>query len=186
MSGTSKRGKQKFKKYSTKSSRLLATLIDIGVLLPVFYGLQYLANDQFSVVNLGIMVFLTFCPSIYSICFESIYGQTLGKMILYIEVLDIATEQKISRKQAVHRVIVPSAIWALTVVLVLVTGFISLVLWSPLYIEKIALSWDLPAFSLWYLSDILIALFDKRGVSLHDKISGTIVVKIDRHDTSNT
>jgi len=105
--------------------------------------------------------FLSFLSPAYYIYFHAKSGQTIGKQLFYIKVVDFNSLQKISLFQAIKR----QLIWLLYVIVIIV-----LVEWFPDN-ENITTNIGFVITFLIFIS----MLVDKNYGGLHDKIADTIV-----------
>jgi uncharacterized RDD family membrane protein YckC len=117
----------------------------------------------------------------YTVLLHTRYGQTVGKMVTKVRVVDFRTEGKISSWQAWLREGIP--------LLLSVGGIvyeISLILNGQLTSEAIAgrelfdnkwfwLANSVPA--LWFFAEVVTMLTNRKRRALHDFIAGTVVVR---------
>ena len=90
-------------KYQTVFRRVIALLIDgIFIIAPFSLISQYITIDN-NVTNTVFLVSKTFVPFIYFIVMNYLFGQTLGKMVVNIKIVDISETRNISIKQAFLR-----------------------------------------------------------------------------------
>lgn len=121
-------------------------------------------------------VFLSLSYAIYSVLMHAKYGQTLGKMLTRIRVLDVS-ETKLSWKQAVLRDGVYIAITLVSIVLdlpgIVAGGHPAL---AP---EMTAGTWFLLyGASAWSLAELATMLTNAKRRALHDFIAGSVVVRV--------
>jgi uncharacterized RDD family membrane protein YckC len=90
-------------KYQTILKRIIALILDgIFTIVPFSIIAQYTNIENESVNNLFILS-KTFLPFIYFILMNYLFGQTLGKMVVSIRIVDVSETRKISFKQAIIR-----------------------------------------------------------------------------------
>src|SRR5688500_17287016 len=91
-------------KYQTIGSRCVALIIDSIVLIPL-WGLGSLINSSVGSTSLSTFVISTLASLtavFYNILMHALFGQTLGKMLVKVKVLDIS-EVPINLGQAAIR-----------------------------------------------------------------------------------
>jgi len=118
---------------------------------------------------------------LYTVVMHARYGQTVGKMVTRVRVVDFRTEGKISWRQALLREGIPTLVSLGFIgyeVYAILVGKDSL---DPLSAGETVpqnLTWlisGLPA--LWFLAEVLTMLTNKKRRALHDFIAGTVVVR---------
>ncbi len=165
-------------RYQTFWPRFIAAFIDGFVMWPIGFLLSYATNS-----NIGVIVILgnllnNLAPYIYSVLLHGNYGQTLGKMVMGVKVVDAKSEDGIDLKQAFLRDSVPIAlmIGIYCYAAILLTGF-----------EHVDLATDFAALApvfflgfltiLWTIVEILSMLFNEKSRAVHDFIAKTVVVR---------
>lgn len=164
-------------KYQTFSKRFWAGLIDSLLVIPlslINMWLPSLAPPKFILVTWVVISFTAFY--IYEILMHGFYGQTLGKMITKVKVVDLS-EGPITMWQSVLRDGVP-----LLISLAFMTNAIFLILNDAAFDDIIA---NRTGFVLtilmygWLIVDIVTFLVKRRLRAAHDFIAGTMVVRLD-------
>jgi uncharacterized RDD family membrane protein YckC len=165
------------KRYEALWRRLLAGLIDGVVLAPVPLVINYI-----STIYTGPILFILWCGLefsadwIYSVLFHWRYGQTLGKKVMRVKLLDISESRVPSLRQAAARDAIYIAVNSLAVVWV-----IYLVL-----VEKVsmnAIGHSLPRQLLsyigfgWFILEMVTLCTNKKGRAFQDWMAGTVVVR---------
>ena len=119
---------------------------------------------------------------LYTVVMHARHGQTVGKMVTKVRVVDFITESKISYRQAWLREGIP-------VILSLgILGYeIYLILTGALNPQNIAngqmflnnhVLWLLTALpGLWFMAEILTMFTNTKRRALHDLIAGTVVIR---------
>jgi uncharacterized RDD family membrane protein YckC len=175
--GTVPKWEQDFTKYTTGGRRFFAGFID-GLVLSMTIGLinSWVLRSNFSpiliVLWLPIIYFGNFA---YSVLMHGYFGQTLGKMVCKIKVLN-TSEQPITLMQAFLRDIVIIGI-----------NIISLAISINLFLTGDGI--ESPKFANlqmvigvaelgWFVAEILTMLTNKKRRAVHDFIAGTVVVKV--------
>lgn len=154
---------QKFaegQKYQTFNPRFLAGVAD-AVISRVFSlfiaALLVLAPSPF--LKGALLFLLAFGVLFYQIILHAMYGQTVGKMICKVKVIDWKSGASIGLKQAFLR----DGILLVLSVLILIGGGP-----APMMMG---------VYFLWFLAEILTMLTNEKRRSLHDLIAGTVVVR---------
>ncbi len=158
-------------KYRTFSARFVAAIIDSLVLIPISVVLI------FSMDTYGYLYTLLDGVSVYAyyILMHGYRGQTLGKMVMEIKVVNHRDESDITYKQALMRDIVPLGL----------TLAIHLMNWSLVSMDMANYTFEwlmvmtfvgsLPL--IWTIIEILSMLTNKKSRAIHDFIARTVVVK---------
>ena len=123
-------------------------------------------------------VFYSLSYAAYSVAMHAKYGQTLGKMLTRVRVLDVS-EGAISLRQAFLR----DSVWiGLTVVAVALDLPTVLKGLNPAKQEEITLgTWILLYGSgVWFLAELLTMLTNPKRRALHDLLAGTVVMRVAR------
>jgi len=168
-------------RYSTFAPRFWAGEVDYCVLLPIsFVTAAIFSMDVPKVVIMIFLVLESFAWIIYVVVMHAKYGQTVGKMVTKVRVVDFHTEKSISWYQSLLRESIPA---------VLNLVFIGYVIWNlatgdaKANIDSLSASstsfWvlmSLPFF--WFLAEVLTMLTNEKRRALHDLIAGTVIVRI--------
>jgi len=170
-------------RYSTFGPRFWTGFVDGCVLWPITFITSSLLtlNIPRSLVALLIIVpSLAWIP--YTVWMHARYGQTVGKMVTKVRVVDFRTEGKISVRQAWLREGLP-----LLLSLVLLGYEVSAILSGRLNLGYTASVqalfasrpfWLLTALpGLWFVAEVLTMLTNAKRRALHDFIAGTVVVR---------
>ena len=174
------------RKYRTFWPRFWAGFIDGFVLLPLAW------IDSAVWTNISATPFLVFWFVVYSlsgvaytVVLHGLYGQTIGKRVMGVKVLDIS-EARLSMRQAVLRdsVLLLLLVWALAIDLP--TVFVGK---SP-YAEGASMTaahWiSLYAMLAWFALELITMLTNDKRRALHDLVAGSVVVRVARAtDTPN-
>jgi uncharacterized RDD family membrane protein YckC len=164
-------------KYQTLFPRLAAIILDIILLLPLAIIEQLIKSAEFAPVGKWALFFiLNFAQIIYFVVMHGLYGQTVGKMLMKVQVTDFS-EAKISFRQAMMRDL-PQ---------ILFTVGSSLFLY-PLSLNEIDPNspdyWKNPfivLISVWGIADALAVLTNDKRRALHDYLAGTVVVRVNQN-----
>jgi uncharacterized RDD family membrane protein YckC len=165
-------------KYQTIGARFVASIIDTLIFLPVGYiiGPLFVSLDSSIGTAFWGEVFLQLIAVSYYILMHYYYGQTFGKMLFKVKVLDIS-EQRITFLQATLRSL-PTLI-ALVITInfnnpQILDGHASS---NDIWVAKNLLVLITGLLSLFNLANAISLLVTEKHRALHDYIAGTIVVK---------
>ncbi len=175
-------------RYATFWPRFWTGSVDSLVLWPIGFSASLMVFFNVSASIVAAMMFVDcIALSAYTVLMHARYGQTVGKMVTQVKVLDYRTEGRVTFWQALLREGVP---------IVLNMGFLGCILFAvlagslaPEVIlngEKLAAwkpFWFFAALPfLWFLAEILTMLTNDKRRALHDFIAGTIVVRTNTAD----
>jgi len=157
-------------RYKTFGKRFLASIIDGIFLAIIAVILQLFMSDSTQE-----FVF-TFMPFIYSIYMHGNSGQTIGKQYMDIEVVTFNEEKGIGYLRAFKRDSVPLIALIIMYVLTyyLPANEVDINPESLLYISISILG---ASHAIWYVSEFITMLFNKKRRAIHDFIAGTVVVR---------
>ena len=159
-------------KYNTFWRRVFAATFDSFIVFLI--GLiNILIPFKSMFVEILFLVFSHTLFFIYSIWMHWKYGQTIGKIIMDVVVVDVNDEKKITFKQALYRDIV-------YVIMELIALGLNLMLIVNINLEGIIGSLDSVLgvlVFLWLILELITMLFNQKRRSLHDLIANTVVVK---------
>lgn len=159
-------------RYDTFSRRIFALWID-GLIISILRYATKPFEDSSSdfVLNFIFLAFL-FLPYLYTILFHGFSGQTIGKMIAGIKILDKSEATDINFSQAILRDIIP-LIGVLVLFVLSVFGLLDEsgnATSSAIIFSSIILSWS--------ILEIMTMIFNEKRRALHDYIAGTVVLRI--------
>lgn len=165
-------------KYQTISSRFVALIVDCIVLFPLMAAGSYLTYfiGTSAVIIFAVNALLGLISVFYYILMHALFGQTLGKMLVKIKVLDIS-EAPLNLGQAAIRSL-PQLI-----PVIIAIGFE-----NPGGLSGNSSQWDAQlteamnflltiSILIWTVLNIIIAVSGEKHRALHDYMAGTIVVK---------
>ena len=113
----------------------------------------------------------------YSICLHAKFGQTLGKMVFRVKVVDV-TERPITVLQAIRRDIVPLALALIRVVQDSGPILRGENLMAPTHVNVGGMIIMVLTGAGWFWAEVLTMLTNRRRRAIHDFIAGTVVVRI--------
>jgi uncharacterized RDD family membrane protein YckC len=177
-------------RYSTFGPRFWTGSVDSCVLWPLGFitSTLLLLNIPRGLAALVVVV-ESLAWLVYTVLLHARYGQTIGKMVTHVRVVDFRTEGKISFQQALLREGVP---------MVLSLGFLGYEIFAVLtrrlapgdlangqaLVANKAL-WLLTALpALWFVAEVLTMLTNEKRRALHDFIAGTVVVRTNTDERS--
>jgi len=164
-------------KYATIWRRFWAALLDFLILLPVLLVTLYAKRHvQNSFLLVGLILFSYSYANVYNIWMHSRSGQTLGKMVTGVRVLDEEELWPPSLREAflmnIGNVIyslctIAMALYAVVIHSYSQQGFLH----SPIHKTLNFL------FGCWVAADYISIFCNRKHRSLHDFIAGTVVVR---------
>lgn len=164
-------------KYKTFWRRFWAGFVDGLVFLPISWLDGFLFDPQRDLGVLVVWAIISYSAYwLYSVLLHARYGQTLGKMVAKVQVLDLSEERIPTLKQAFVReagyIILNtlSLIWFIYLVVTRRYTDTSQLINGPALLLAFA--------SLgWYLLEIITITTNQKRRAFHDFIAGTVVVR---------
>jgi uncharacterized RDD family membrane protein YckC len=165
-------------KYSTFWKRLVAAIIDSIVLWPLTLINGYAEGSANRIIFfIGSLVFLAIYTG-YFIILQGRYGQTVGKMIMRIKVVDINEVSNIGFKRAIIRELP----WIIADFSILIYSFILLFLTHHFELEKAKDNYSdlvfITSFT-WMLIELATMLTNYKRRAVHDYLAKSVVIKAD-------
>jgi uncharacterized RDD family membrane protein YckC len=165
-------------KYDTFWPRFFALFIDGIVLSLISFALTIIPQTDSKIPSIFYSFLTTNIPYMYVVLMIGKYGQTLGKMVMSIKVVDNISEEKIGYYQSFMREAVPISIVNTSIIIITV-------LFTDIHLETFELSTlgyimlNLPSgmLTIWSILEIVTMLTDEKSRALHDKIADTVVVR---------
>jgi uncharacterized RDD family membrane protein YckC len=169
------------KQYDTFGQRFFALCIDGIILKILVFFIKQIPEAPNTIPYLICTVLALNTPYVYSVILQGQFGQTIGKMITKIKVVDFKTENNIGYYQALIRDIVPILLVNLFIIL-------SIILYSGVDIRNYQLTpiglllVKLPSYMLiiWSVTEIITMMFNNKNRALHDFVADTVVIRIDK------
>lgn len=156
-------------KYSTLFPRIAAMLLDGYLIVPIRWTEAFIIEKLSGNLQEFFLWFVLVDMILYSILFHTLFGQTIGKKLVGIKVVNFKDESKISYKQAIIRDLFP----------LLVMSYLFFVGYPnktdvfdinlPLVVTSV--------YFLWYVVEVITMLFNKKRRALHDYLAGTISIR---------
>lgn len=164
-------------KYQTLIPRFCALILDAILLLPLAIIEELIKSDGFSQSSKWVLFFIVgLAETMYFVVMHGLFGQTVGKMLMKIRVLDIS-ETPLKFRQAILR--------DLPQLLLVAGSFIFLYPSAPNEIEPSSPDyWKNPFFVLiliWGVADLVVFFTNEKRRALHDYIARTVVVRINEN-----
>lgn len=166
-------------RYRTFGPRFWAGFIDGLILLPIGLADNYLLSPERGPILLILWASISYSAYwLYSVIFHARYGQTFGKMLTHVKVLNLAEDRTPTISQVFLRDIGYIIINALSL-----AYFIHLVITNQ-YTSDLNYN-QLPGRILayaglgWFLLEIVTMLTNVKNRALHDYIAGTVVIRTD-------
>jgi len=176
-------------KYRTFWRRMLAGIVDMIVFLPVSLvgmWISFRADTVPVAVLAGWQVFSYFIWYSYAVFFHGRYGQTVGKMVMRVKVVDVYETRAIGYGQAFLRDIVP-----ITIAAILLPMNVINLLNGTSYMLKPGTMPDAISMVLgvvltgWVFLEIITMLINPKRRAIHDFIAGTVVVRTQAPDETD-
>lgn len=163
-------------KYQTLYPRFWALILDSILLLPIAIIDDVVRGSALDAnAKSALIIVLAFASTIYVILMHGFGGQTVGKMLLKVVVLDVS-EKPLRFWQAVLRSAPQLLLIAASFVLVP-----DLLGDEPPAPESFNTNPFFLLTSLWGLADIIVFFTNDKRRALHDYIAGSVVVKIEQN-----
>lgn len=164
-------------RYQTFARRIMAVIVDTAVFIPfVIFEIFFISEETpFGFALLWILV-----PSIIYFCYyiglHWIYGQTLGKMVARVKVLDLRGSP-ISFTQSCLREVFYILFEAFHIAIGLY--FLQIGLGPISEAESELSSYAIVIAAIWGILNVIVCLKSPKNRAVHDMIAGTVVVRVD-------
>lgn len=162
-------------KYQTTMRRFWAGFVDGWLFIPLGWLDGWVFSTARSTAFLAAWILISYPVYwLYSVLMHGFYGQTLGKILLKVKVLDVS-EAPISMRQAFLR----DSIYIVINTAALIVS-LYFVLSGRMADEDAIVTANavlLLAALLWFFAEILTCLTNAKRRAVHDFIAGTVVVK---------
>ena len=168
-------------KYKTFWRRFLSGCADAIIFLPITLTSNWIWRHPFDFSILFLCIFYaitTLSWYIYEIWMLGKYGQTIGKMLLKVKVMNVSETTHITYLQAAKRNIVP----IFTTIIILPYDIYQIINGQYFMFHPqtgpdaytMAMTYILMA---WFLLELITMLFSKKRRAVHDFIAGSVVIK---------
>ena len=173
------------KVYAGFGKRLIAAVLDMFIWMPVLFIYHYFQGINIPIAISAIILNASFF-SIYSIYFNLHYGGSLGKLAVGIRITK-PNGTKIGIKEAFLRssVDIIYGVFFTIFQIYAINQLDSNTYLIAISIERMRMITPLYPdyhrhmnlfYDIWYWSEIIVILFNKRNRALHDLIAGTVVI----------
>ena len=163
-------------KYKTAGKRLVASILDEILLLPISYFVSNISSQN--QIILALLLFLPiFFWTFYFVMLNGKLGYTIGKKIMNLKILDVNEQNVIGIKRAFCR----DGIWFVASFLGLIYS-ISLLITSNESPNIIKDNYDdyLTIIStIWILVELITMLTNSKRRALHDYLAGSVVINLE-------
>lgn len=162
-------------KYKTGYKRFLAAIVDSIIFIPlVLLERLIFKTTQNSFIIFAWLTFSALLPISYSILLHYKYGQTIGKWVAGIKVIDINEIKNINLKQAVFR-----DIFYLLAEVIGLCYFLVLLLQSPgnNYLLEDYKDFAATPFFIWTLLELITMFTNYKRRAIHDFLAKSVVVR---------
>ncbi|MGB7068349.1 MAG: RDD family protein [Pyrinomonadaceae bacterium] len=159
-------------KYHTFGPRFWALVLDSILLLPLGIADSVASEMTGGYSRLGLSISITIVYITYFVVMHAVFGQTVGKMLMKVRVLDLS-ESKMRPVQALLRSL-PELMLSLASV-----AFMFFFIPRESIVDP-AEFWRNPfqiLMLLWAMADITVFFINDKRRALHDMIAGTVAVR---------
>jgi len=174
--------------YSTFWPRFWAGSVDSCVLWPIGFLTSVLLNSTITPIEASLVVVTgDLAGLLYVVLMHGRYGQTVGKMVCKVRVIDNRTNRKISFGQAWLREGFPTVL-SIGLLVYEISALLSDRVSPNALVRGEGLPtgimfWLLTSVPLlWFLAEIATMLTNARRRALHDLIAGTVVIRTNIRD----
>lgn len=172
-------------KYKTGLRRLGAAIIDTLVFLPLILLDEFIRTNYNSPIFILIwQLCLTLLSYCYSVIMHYKYGQTLGKMVARVKVVNSSELHNLTFKQSFLRDLVP-----IFIDLIGLLYFAMLLKKVITPTEEVLNNYDnftLIVALVWILLELITMLANKKRRAIHDFIAGSVVIRTDYEKVQKT
>jgi uncharacterized RDD family membrane protein YckC len=162
-------------KYQTGVKRLWAAIVDGIVFSPLLLVEQWIYKTTSNgSILFAWATFVSFAPLIYSVVLHYKYGQTIGKWVATVKVLDFSETRTLTFRQAIFR----DSFY----LLVAIIGFVYYAVLLRQTDDKQAVLADYSSFSdnpvfWWTMIELITMLTNAKRRAVHDFIAKSVVVR---------
>jgi len=162
-------------KYQTGLKRLGAALVDGIVFMPLLIVDQWLAGRSDSnTLIISWTIFTTFLTLFYSIFTHYKYGQTIGKWVVGVKVIDMSETKTLTLRQSFLR---DSFYLAIEIIGLIYFMFLVLQIGKTEYILNDYRSFADQPILWWTLIELVSMMTNLKRRAVHDFIAGSVVVR---------
>jgi uncharacterized RDD family membrane protein YckC len=162
-------------KYRTGLKRLWAAIVDSIIFMPLLLVDKWLfTSGKNNSLLTSWIIFTTFLPIVYSIFLHYKYGQTIGKWVAGIKVLDATETKNISIKQSIARDSVYLIVQLIALSYFLVQSFTQNN--NEIFITDFNDFSSTPLL-VWTLLELITMLTNSKRRAVHDFLAKSVVVR---------
>ncbi len=168
-------------KYKTFWPRVGAAFLDVGALAPIAWiDMAMWVNVKVPFILAVWLIVSNFVGLVYTIAMHGLYGQTLGKFVCQVKVVD-KSERPLLMRQAFYRdsvpilLFLPLSIYQIGNVMkghIAEKGLLASHIWSIAIIGLF-----------WFLLELITMLMNKKRRAVHDYIASSVVVRCPSEET---
>jgi uncharacterized RDD family membrane protein YckC len=165
-------------KYQTRRKRLWASIVDAIVFMPfLLIGSRIYGWTQNNTILIAWLLFTTFSPIAYNIILNYKYGQTIGKWVAGVKIVDVSEVKNISLRQAVIRI---SFLLGIMLTGLFYYSYQAIRTGETEYLfnDYYTVFGNIPAFTLFLVEFVCLMTNPKRR-AMHDFIAGSTVIRFD-------
>jgi uncharacterized RDD family membrane protein YckC len=162
-------------KYRTGLKRFGAAIVDGIVFMPLLLLEQWLFNKTGNnSIIIGWTILTAFLPIFYSVILHYKYGQTIGKWVTGVKVLDISETNTLTLKQSIFR---DSFYLAVEIIGLLYFSFLVFQTNKPDYLINDYKNFANQPILWWTLLELITMLTNNKRRAVHDFIAKSVVVR---------
>ena len=163
-------------KYATFWPRFWTGSVDYLVFFPLQTLILFVLSVNHGVVAVVFLVIQQLAAWVYSVGMHAKYGQTVGKMVCKVKIVDAKTEAPIGFRQAFLRDAIP-----IVLTMAMLPSSIKIQM-NPASLPSDGngtgySGWMLGVGAFWFLLEVLTMLTNDKRRALHDFIAGTVVIR---------
>lgn len=161
-------------RYDTFWERFSAGVLDGAVFLPLTLGYSFLLPHANTAVNIIWLFFYVFARPVYTILMHGKYGQTLGKMVTGVILLNANETRTINYEEA---------FWREAPVLIMLIFYVILKVYYSLvpvgHSDTSLMLYDILGYAqlVWFLTEVITMLLNDKRRALHDYIANTVAIQ---------
>ena len=164
---------QTLNKYSTAGRRFVAGLVDGMVLLPIGLIDSWALDSSPPLTAIWLLISYP-AGWVYSVLMHGYYGQTIGKMVCGVKVLD-TSEHPITMRQAFLR---DSVIIVINTLSLVISLYVVIIGGGSRSRTLANMDWIVGFMAfIWFAAEIVTLLTNRKRRAIHDFIAGTVVVR---------
>lgn len=162
-------------KYRTGLKRIGAAIVDGIVFMPLSLVAQWLLNNSNNAIIISWSVFTTFLILFYSIFAHYKYGQTIGKWVAGVKVIDISETKPLTLRQSIMR---DSFYLTVEIVGLLYFLFLRLQIGSTEHILNDYIRFSGRPVFWWTIIELISMLTNSKNRAVHDFLAKSVVIRV--------